>query len=220
MSHSEQEREIVTTPIILKHDRGGIHTSPMERRSYDPTPIPSFQSDTRFSFSKKISTISKIFFFLLFSSPPPRSALLPNRPNVYSSSSHSSERTGRTPSQLTSFYSSSPSTRTNPSSQRSDLDHRNHDSSTTIYSSSHRSDSLFNEPTRKYSARLISTSMNTRKKFHDSPSYQRPYSSAKRIPDVDDDDDDDEVPRQILLPIGGGIIGKLATSTTSLSYRK
>jgi len=197
VSNTEQEREIVTTPIIMKHDRAGIHTSPMERRSYDPTPIPSFQSDT--------------------SSPPPRSTLLPNRPNVYSSSSHSSERTGRTPSQLTSFYSSSPSTRTNPSSQRSDFDHRNHDSSTTIYSSSHRSDSLFNEPTQKYSARLVSSSMNTRKKLQDSPSYHRPYSSAKRIPN--DDDDDDNVPRQVLLPIGGGIVGKLATSTTSLSYR-
>lgn len=62
-SNTEQEREFVTTPIIMKHDRGGILTSPMERRSYDPTPIPSFQSDTRLFFflSMKISTIVDLF---------------------------------------------------------------------------------------------------------------------------------------------------------------
>ena len=36
----------------------------------------------------------------------------------------------------------------------------------------------------------------------------------------DDDNDDREPPRQILLPIGGGIVGKLASSVTNLSHSK
>ena len=39
-------------------------------------------------------------------------------------------------------------------------------------------------------------------------------------PPMKTDENEDNEPRQILLPIGGGLIGKLATSTTSLSYRK
>jgi len=49
-----------------------------------------------------------------------------------------------------------------------------------------------------------------------SPSYNRKNLST---PPVNKDNEDNE-PRQILLPIGGGIIGKLASSTTNLSYRK
>jgi hypothetical protein len=49
-----------------------------------------------------------------------------------------------------------------------------------------------------------------------SPSYNRKDLSA---PPMNKDNDHDE-PRQVLLPIGGGIVGKLASSTTNLSYRK
>jgi hypothetical protein len=49
-----------------------------------------------------------------------------------------------------------------------------------------------------------------------SPTYNRKDYTA---PPISKDNADDE-PRQILLPIGGGIIGKLASSNTNLSYRK
>lgn len=49
-----------------------------------------------------------------------------------------------------------------------------------------------------------------------SPSYTRKHLST---PPNNRDNEDNE-PRQILLPIGGGIVGKLASSTASLSYRK
>jgi hypothetical protein len=44
---SDQERDIIPTPIAIRNDRGGLHTSPIERRSYDVTPLHSNQSDTR-----------------------------------------------------------------------------------------------------------------------------------------------------------------------------
>jgi hypothetical protein len=49
-----------------------------------------------------------------------------------------------------------------------------------------------------------------------SPSYNR---RGLPTPPIIKGNDDNE-PRQILLPIGGGIVGKLASSTTNLSYRK
>ena len=49
-----------------------------------------------------------------------------------------------------------------------------------------------------------------------SPTYNRKGLST---PPINQENDDNE-PRQILLPIGGGIVGKLASSTTNLSYRK
>jgi hypothetical protein len=49
-----------------------------------------------------------------------------------------------------------------------------------------------------------------------SPTYNRKDLSA---PPINQENEDNE-PRQILLPIGGGIVGKLASSATNLSYRK
>ena len=64
--------------------------------------------------------------------------------------------------------------------------------------------------------------MNDRWKRMNSPSYNRRGLSKTSINKYrdDDDDGDDDIPRQVLLPIGGGIVGKLASSTTNLSYRK
>lgn len=54
-----------------------------------------------------------------------------------------------------------------------------------------------------------------------SPTYYRKNLRTSSINrDNNNDDDDNNVPRQILLPIGGGIVGKLAASATNLSYRK
>ena len=141
--------------------------------------------------------------------------------NTHFNSSSSSTGTRTTPSQMNSYYSNSPAARNNPFLRRNELDRHNHDSSTTIYSSSHQSDSLYNEPTRQHTPRILTTSMNTRWKTTDSPSYNRKnLSPLPKTQDNDDDDDDDHRPRQILLPIGGGVVGKLASSTTNLSYRK
>jgi hypothetical protein len=41
----EQDKEIIATPLAIRSDRGGLHTSPTERRSYDVTPFHSNQSD-------------------------------------------------------------------------------------------------------------------------------------------------------------------------------
>jgi hypothetical protein len=142
---------------------------------------------------------------------------VPFHANHTSSSSSTGTRT--TASHATSNYSSSPSTRINTFIRKTDADHNKRDSSTTIYSSSHQSDSLYNEPTRKNSARILTTSFNKQLNTMPSPSYTRRVLLTPPINKRTDDDDDDE-PRQILLPIGGGIVGKLASSTTNLSYRK
>lgn len=123
-------------------------------------------------------------------------------------------RTGN--SQLTSYYSSSPSTQRNTLIRKNESDYHKHDSSNTVYSSSRQSDSLYNAPTRQSSARIVTTSFNNRLQTMPSPSYHRRNLST---PPINPEHDDNE-PRQILLPIGGGIVGKLASSTTSLSYRK
>lgn len=44
---SEPDKEILPTPITIRNDRIGLHTSPIARRSFDITPLPSNQSDTR-----------------------------------------------------------------------------------------------------------------------------------------------------------------------------
>ena len=43
MPSGEQDREIISTPIGIRNDRAGLHTSPTERRSFDISPL---QSDT------------------------------------------------------------------------------------------------------------------------------------------------------------------------------
>jgi hypothetical protein len=155
-----------------------------------------------------------------FSSPITELNQRTNRNNIplYANhiSSGSSTGTRATNSQITSYYSSSPSTHIKTYINKSDGEHNKHDSSTTIYSSSHQSDSLYNAPTRQSSGRILTTSFNNRLKPMYSPSYNRKILST---PPVKQDNEDNE-PRQILLPIGGGIIGKLASSTTNLSYRK
>lgn len=45
---SEPEKDIISTPITIRNDRVGLHTSPVERRSFDATPLHSNQSDTRY----------------------------------------------------------------------------------------------------------------------------------------------------------------------------
>ncbi len=154
-----------------------------------------------------------------FSSPQTDINNRTNRRNVplYANhtSSGSSTGTRTTNSQLTSYYSSSPSTHINTLLRKADAEHTKHDSSTTIYSSSHQSDSLYSAPMRRNSARILTTSFNPRVKTMPSPSYNRKNLST---PPINQDNDDNE-PRQILLPIGGGIVGKLASSTTNLSYR-
>jgi hypothetical protein len=158
------------------------------------------------------------------SSPQNRITAVTTRPNIpgntHFSSSSSSTGTRTTASHMNSYYSNSPVVRNNPFIRRNELDRPNHDSSTTIYSSSHQSDSLYNEPTRQHTPRILTTSMNNRLKTTDSPSYNRQNLSPMPKTQDNDDDDDDHQPRQILLPIGGGVVGKLASSTTNLSYRK
>jgi hypothetical protein len=118
---------------------------------------------------------------------------------------------------MTSYYSSSPSTHINTYLRKIDNEPTKHDSSTTIYSSSHQSDSLYSAPTRQNSARILTTTFNNNNRIQTmtSPSHNRKNLST---PPIDQDIDDNE-PRQILLPIGGGIVGKLASSTTNISYR-
>lgn len=48
MPGGEKDKEILPTPITIRNDRGGLHTSPIQRRSYDITPLTSNQSDTRY----------------------------------------------------------------------------------------------------------------------------------------------------------------------------
>ncbi|CAF1930585.1 unnamed protein product [Rotaria magnacalcarata] len=117
-------------------------------------------------------------------------------------------------SYITSYCSSPPSTHTNTFIRRPDTENNKHDSSTTIYSSSHQSDSLYNEPTKRHAAKIVTTSFNHRMKKMHSPSYNRKATRTSSI----HQDQDDQVPRQILLPIGGGIVGKLASSATNISY--
>ena len=46
---SEREKEMMTTtPVTVRNDRGGLNTSPIQRRSYEATPLTSNQSDTRY----------------------------------------------------------------------------------------------------------------------------------------------------------------------------
>ncbi|CAF0777015.1 unnamed protein product [Adineta steineri] len=202
---SEREKDTLTTPITIRNDRGGFHTSPIQRRSFETTPLNSNQSDTS---SPKISLNNK----------PDRSNV-PSYANHTSSSSSTGTRT--TNSQITSYYSSSPSTHINTFIRKPDAEYNKRDSSTTLYSSSHQSDSLYNEPTRQNSARILTTSFNKQIKAIPSPVYTRRIllTPTKTRHYSNADDDDDNAPRQILLPIGGGIVGKLASSTTNLSYR-
>ena len=221
MSSTDQEKEIVPTPITMRNDRTALHTSPVERRAFDATPLPSYQSDTRYARAHLLE--SDDVRLILISSPHNRTGALPPRPkipgNAHFSSSSSSTGTRTTHSQMNSYYSNSPTTRNNPFLRKNDLEHDNRDSSNTIYSSSHQSDSLYNEPTRQHTPRILTSSMNNRWKTTDSPSYNRKNRSP--LPQTKDNDDEgDDQPRQILLPIGGGVIGKLASSTTNLSYRK
>ncbi|UJR31254.1 hypothetical protein I4U23_018756 [Adineta vaga] len=200
---SEREKEMMTTtPVTIRNDRGGLNTSPIQRRSFETTPLNSNQSDTS---SPKTGFNTKIFR---------------NNPPVHANhtSSNSSTGTRTTNSQINSYYSSSPSTHTNTYIRKPDVEHNQRDSSTTLYTSSHQSDSLYNESTRQHSARIITTSFNKSLKHIPSPSYTRRIllTPAKN---KDDDDDDHDEPRQVLLPIGGGIVGKLASSITNLSYR-
>lgn len=197
MPQSDVEKDILPTPILIRNDRIGLHTSPPERRSFEVSPLHSHQSDTN---SPKIER---------------------NRSQASSYINHagSNSSSGTRPnSQIatSSYYSSSPSTYRNPRVSKLDSDQTKHDSSTTIYSSSHQSDSLYSAPTRTNSSRIVTTSFNNRMKTMYSPTCTR---KILMTPPMKTDENEDNEPRQILLPIGGGLIGKLATSTTSLSYR-
>ncbi|CAF1125784.1 unnamed protein product [Rotaria sp. Silwood1] len=198
---SEQEKDMISTPIIMRNDRSSLQTTPMGRRSFEITPLHLHQSAAS---SPKTTTNNRNY-----------------RSNVPLYANHaspsSSTQTQATSSHITSYYSSSPSTRTNTFARKLDVENNKHDSSTTVYSSSHKSDSLYNEPTRHNSAKILTTSFNNRLKITYSPSHNRKNLPKSSI-DTTNDDDDNDVPRQILLPIGGGIVGKLASSATNLSY--
>ncbi|CAF1123799.1 unnamed protein product [Rotaria sordida] len=196
---SEQEKDMISTPITMRNDRTGLHTSPIGRRSFDITPVHLNQSATS---SPKMTTNKRTY--------------LSNMP-LYANhaSPNSSAQTQTASSHITSYYSSSPSTtRTNTFTRKPDVENNKRDSSTTVYSSSHQSDSLYNEPTKYNSAKILTTSFNNRLKVTYSPSNNRRNLPKPSI----DKDNDDNIPRQILLPIGGGIVGKLASSAMNLSY--
>ena len=125
-----------------------------------------------------------------------------------------STRTRPTNSQTSSYYSSSPSTH-DAFKFKVDTESTRHYSSTTNYSSSYQSDSLYNEPGRKHSPRVLTTTSNNRTKAI----YHSPCN-RKNLPTPPTERDNDSEPHQALLPIGGGVVGKLASSTTTLSYRK
>ncbi|CAF1932697.1 unnamed protein product [Rotaria magnacalcarata] len=191
----EPDKEIIQTPTIMRNTRDGANTSPMARRSFEITPFHLHQSAA--------------------SSPKPTAntkAYRNNMPLYASPTSSAGTRVAN--SYITSYCSSPPSTHTNTFIRRPDTENNKHDSSTTIYSSSHQSDSLYNEPTKRHAAKIVTTSFNHRMKKMHSPSYNRKATRTSSI----HQDQDDQVPRQILLPIGGGIVGKLASSATNISY--
>ncbi|CAF1072280.1 unnamed protein product [Adineta steineri] len=105
-------------------------------------------------------------------------------------------------SRITSYYASL-------RSSRESKDKSKDGSSTTIYASSHQSDSLYNEPTRKKPAKILTTSFNNRMDNLKLGNYQEsskiPYNNTEK--------------HEILLPIGNGVVGKLASSTSTLNYR-
>ena len=47
MNTGSEHENAISTPITFRNDRVGLHTSPIERRSFDTTPLHSNQSDTR-----------------------------------------------------------------------------------------------------------------------------------------------------------------------------
>ncbi|CAF4953778.1 unnamed protein product, partial [Rotaria socialis] len=80
---------------------------------------------------------------------------------------------------------------TNTFMRRPDSENNKHDSSTTIYSSSHQSDSLYNEPTKRHAAKIVTTSFNHRMKTMHSPSYNRKATRTSSV----HQDNDGQVPR-------------------------
>ena len=61
---SEREKEMMTTtPVTVRNDRGGLNTSPIQRRSYDTTPLNSNQSDTRY---ESLPIEKKLFILIHF----------------------------------------------------------------------------------------------------------------------------------------------------------
>ncbi|UJR15371.1 hypothetical protein I4U23_002319 [Adineta vaga] len=119
----------------------------------------------------------------------------------YASSISSTETTN---SRITSYY-------TSLRSSRQGSDRNNIGSSTTLYASSHQSDSLYNEPTRKKSARIQTTSFND----HNENTRLKFYRDFAVLPN-----NHNPTKRQDLVPVGGGVVGKLASSTSNLYQRK
>jgi len=112
-----------------------------------------------------------------------------------------------------SYITSSPSSATTSShytiqSSKHGDERNKHGSSTTIYASSHQSDSLFNEPTIRKSARIMTTSYNNNQKESSRKNFYRDLSTpSKKLPDK----------TQNLSDINRE---KITSSTSNLSYGK
>ena len=132
-------------------------------------------------------------YFLLFS---PKSNPRPSVKSTNLNHQNSTSSTETTNSRITSYYTSLRSS-------------RNSANSATLYASSHQSDSLFNQPTKRPSPKIITTSFNKK----DAPKHGS-YRDLSTTPI------NHREKRQHLLPVGGGVVGKLTSSTTNLSHRK
>jgi hypothetical protein len=132
-------------------------------------------------------------YFSLFS-PKGFPADSPRFNHTNSSASSTATSNSRITSYYTSLHSSRKSNDTN-----------------TLYASSRQSDSLYNQPMKIQSPKIITTSFN--KSRTDSPKLQS-YRDLSTPPT------NQRGKRQHLLPVGGGIVGKLTSSNTSLSHRK
>ncbi|CAF0885996.1 unnamed protein product [Adineta ricciae] len=125
-----------------------------------------------------------------------------NPPRLDHTNSISSTET--TNSRITSYYVSLRSSRLGS-------DRNTTGSSTTLYASSHQSDSLYNEPSIRKPAKILTTSFNK----HDDHLRAKFYREYAALPD------NNSMKRHNLLPAsggsgGGGGVGKLTSSTSNL----
>ena len=65
MAGAEQEKEILSTPITTRNDRTTLHTTPMERHSFNISSMNSNQSDTRYERRRTIQENSIVSFVIL-----------------------------------------------------------------------------------------------------------------------------------------------------------
>jgi len=116
-----------------------------------------------------IKTPQKKFFFV-FSPWTDRSISTSNVPPSHLNYTDSSPNTEISSSRLSSYYTSLQSSRISD-------DRNKHGSPTTIYGSSHQSDSLFNEPTIRKPARILTTSYDNNQKDNPRLKFYRDLST-------------------------------------------